>query len=89
MRIQFRENLDFIEKQIKINIHQLGLETFQNAFYYLVKFQHGQPEFWESMEAALNKNKEGLTVQQLTRCFLALVMNTRPIEKKLADGILG
>jgi hypothetical protein len=39
------------------------METFQNAFYYFVKFQHGQPEFWQSMEAALNKNKEGLSVQ--------------------------
>lgn len=64
------------------------METFSNAFYYICKFQHGQPEFWQSMEQALNKNKESLTIEQLTRCLLALVMNPRPIEKKMADGII-
>jgi hypothetical protein len=40
------------------------------------------------MEGALSKNKEGLSVQQLTRCLLAMVMNNRPIEKKLIEDIL-
>ena len=64
------------------------METFANAFYYFCKFQSGQPEFWVSMEQSLNKNKESLTVEQLTRCLLALVMNPRPIEQKLADGVI-
>ena len=40
------------------------------------------------MEQALNKNKESLTIEQLTRCLLAMVMNPRPIEKNMADGII-
>jgi hypothetical protein len=40
------------------------------------------------MEQALNKNKESLTIEQLTKCLLAMVMNPRPIEKKMADGII-
>jgi hypothetical protein len=88
MRIQFRENLDFLEKQIKTNIHQLGMETFANSFYYFCKFQHGQPEFWELMEATLMKNRESLTIEHLTRILLALVMNPRPISEKMAEPLI-
>jgi len=59
------------------------------AIYYFCKFKKGSPEFWKVLENALSKNRESMSVQQLTRSMLALVMNPRPISESMAEGILG
>lgn len=57
-----KNNLDFIEKMIKININQLSPEVFTNALYYFCKFQAGSDELWTALEAGLLRQKESFSV---------------------------
>lgn len=87
--IQFNEAFDFLEKQIKINMHQIGLETFTNAIYYFCKFRKGSEPFWNSMQLGVLKNKDGMSMTQLTRSLLAVVMNTKVEPKEnVMEGLL-
>jgi hypothetical protein len=73
---------------VKEDIDQIDMEAFSNVIYYFCKFQQGQPEFWSLLEKKLLVRKESMTVQQLSRCLLALIMNPRPIGLQLGDGVL-
>ena len=91
--IQFNEAFDFLEKHIKVNINQISLETLTNAIYYFCKFRKGSEPLWNSFNMAALKNKDGMSMNQLTRCLLAVVMNSRSEPKEnvmraLLDEIL-
>ena len=62
LRLEFTQMLDHLEKQIKLNIHQVGMETFANSIYYFCKFQHGEKDLWQSLTQNLLKNKDSMTV---------------------------
>ena len=38
LRIEFLSSLDFLEKHVKLNLNQLGMEPFANTIYYFCKF---------------------------------------------------
>lgn len=88
LKTEFHEMMDHLETQLRVNIHQVGMETFANSIYYYCKFQKGSDDFWHILETALLKNKEGMTISHLSKCLLALVMNPRPIPKNLQRGIV-
>jgi hypothetical protein len=50
LRNQFIGTLEEMEKLLRTNAAQLGMETLTNAAYYYCKFQAGSPDFWTAME---------------------------------------
>jgi len=40
-----------MEKLLRANASNLGMETLTNAAYYYCKFQTGSDEFWNIIEA--------------------------------------
>lgn len=50
-RGQFLSMLEFLEKNIKINVNSISQETLANTIYYFCKFKAGTPEFWTLLES--------------------------------------
>jgi hypothetical protein len=80
--------LDTIEKYLKLNINTLSMRTLSNAAYYYCKFQRGTGDFWKLLEVNLLKSKDSMTISQLSKSLLAIVMNNRPIDLKLSEELI-
>ena len=55
LQVQFFKSLNEMERLLKVNVSQLGLETLTNAIYYFCKFQAGQQDFWQMLETNILK----------------------------------
>ena len=87
-RGSFRSLLEFLEKNIRININSISQQTLADTIYYFCKFRVGSPEFWTLLEGQLAKNVESMTGPMLCKQLLALVMNSRPAPEQLARQIV-
>mmetsp|Transcript_5757 Transcript_5757/g.9860 ORF Transcript_5757/g.9860 Transcript_5757/m.9860 type:complete len:269 (+) Transcript_5757:107-913(+) len=84
----FKDNMDSLEKMMKINIHQMSSEALTHAIYYFCKFQTGSEDFWRALENSLIRQVESMSVQQLSKILLAFIMNNRPIPEKLSKDLI-
>ena len=88
VKIQFKENMDFLEKIVKMNLYQIGMETFSSVVYHFCKFQCGQQEFWVLLENSMKKNRDSMSIEQLTKCLLATSVNSRPFDERLFEMLM-
>lgn len=64
------------------------METLTNAAYYFCKFQAGSPDFWAAIESHIQKSKDSLTIEQLSKILLSLTMNNRQIKDDFWKDLL-
>ena len=57
-RSAFLSLLEYLEKNIKININNVSQQTLADTIYYFCKFRAGSDEFWTILESQLLKNAE-------------------------------
>ena len=60
-----------------------------NATYFYCKFQYGSNAYWEKLYEQIQKQKESLSINELARVNLALMMNKREVSSELSLDILG
>ena len=56
-----------------------------NSTYFFCKFQAGTDNLWASFENQIQKQASNMSIEQLARVALALVMNHRPIPAGLTN----
>lgn len=52
-----------MEKLLRANASQLGMETLTNSAYYFCKFQVGTDDFWNVIEGQIIKSKDTLSIE--------------------------
>jgi hypothetical protein len=76
----FRQELERAEKHIILNFRQTSSQTLVDAAYYFCKFQFGSEQFWNKIGQL---DFGALSISQLSRLSLALVMNNQPMQLEM------